>query len=289
MKLFRSITAALVLTAAAFASGQDAAETSAEARSILDRAARFQRGSEPLPMASSLYGRFYVTVNDAKGTFSADIERWFVREPERMLTRSVEAVTGTRSTVGYDDGEAWFRNDKTGEVRVYSDRPDLYDVDLERLDEQLRITSLLIDAVAMDSMISRLSNLRGAGTGSVTDLDGIEHPVEYVAASLPDVLFTNTPDDSAMIQLRFAIGRDGALRRLDVQSALRNRLSLVFGLHGTTKSGLRVPLSIKVLEITEDRANEIADLGVVEDDKGNALLVIDAPIDAKMFAVPATK
>lgn len=283
MKPFRSSLAVLSLLAVAWAQAPAADE---EALRILDRAARFQRGDDPRPAASSFHGLFFVTVHDDDGTFSADIERWYTRDPERMLTRSEESVTGTRSSVGYDEGEAWFRNDKTGEVRVYSDRPDLYDVDLAKLDEQLRITRLLVDAIAMDSLIPRLTNLRVVGEGAVTDLDGVEHPVDYVRATLEDPVFADESAGDDAIALRFAIGRDGALRKLDVDAPPRPRMSLIFGFHGETEDGLRVPLNIKVSEMSPQGPVERVDLGVFEDDEGHAQLELDVDVDPARFEVP---
>lgn len=290
MKRFRSwLVAVSIAACSVWAQAQDAtsvADPAAEAQRILDDAARFQRGAKPMPAASSLYGRFYVQINDSQGKFSAEIERYYTREPERMLTSSVETVTGTRSSTGYDEGEAWFRNDKTGEVRVYSDRPDLYDVDLEKIDEQLRITRLMIDAIVIDALIPRLEDVTYNGEAAVTDLDGIDHPVQRVVATLPESPFSDATGEPIPAQLRLSIGKDGALRRLEVKADGHADMMLGFGFHGTTASGLRVPFNIKVWERGPSGPIERADLGVMEDEEGRALLEVDARFDRALFEAP---
>jgi len=271
------------------------AAASTEALEALARAARFQRGDTPLPRPTTLHGAFHVSVRDRDGNMlEADAERWYTADPERLLTRRKESVTGSRSSEGFDGGTAWFRDDATGRVMIYSESPETYEVDLERLNEQLRLTRLLLDACVLDALIPRLRELRSGARQSLSDPDGDVHAVQHVLARVPDELFPAPtaklldPAVKRELQLDFGIDAEsGALWSLRVTALERPDvppIELRFAFHGATASGLRVPGNIKVFR--GDETVESIRLGVAEDDQGKLRFEVDAPIDPALFAVP---
>jgi hypothetical protein len=275
------------------------AETAtSRARELLDSAARFQRGDLPRARPTTLHGRFYVGVRDEQGSLvRASVERWYTRDPERMLTTRSESVTESTSTVGWNQGVAWFHDQRTGQVVVYSDEPELFDVDLELLREQLRLTRLMLDAAVLDAMIPKLVDLRVAGSGEIVDLDGGSHAVERVTARLPDELFglplggppPAPGDPPPMLELELAVDAEtGTLWSLRVRAPHRPELSaldLRFDFHAASPGGLVVPGNVRVYREGETR--ESVTLGVALDEQDRLLFEVDEPLDLGLFEPPS--
>ncbi|HTE07083.1 MAG TPA: hypothetical protein VK824_12895 [Planctomycetota bacterium] len=284
------------------AAAEEAARAAAAARAhelgeaVLDRAAHFQRGDVRAPEPVSLHGTFHVGVRDKDGSLiQAEVERWYTRSPERMLTHRRESVTGSASSVGWNGSKAWFRSDADGRVIVYTDDPETFGVDLDDLRMQVRLTRLLLTACVLDALRPQLSDVTSAGTGSCKDLDGAVHATDLVTAHAVDDLFpppAGAPPPAPgsplpRLELRFAIDHEsGAVRELLVSAPGRADIAsqrLVFDYHGPTASGLRVPGNIRVYADGED--HESVRLGV---DQPDDLLIFDvnAPIDTALFDPP---
>jgi hypothetical protein len=275
-----------------------ARDTVLQAEQALDLAARFQRGDTPRAAPTSLHGTFQVSLQDEKGNrVSADVERWYRRSPEAILTTRKEAVSQLSTTQCFAGGVAWFRDNGKGKVIVYSDDPAVHDVDLEDMREQLRLTRLLLDTCVIDALRARLTEPRLAGRDRVKDPDGAVHEVLLVDATAPDELFGPAPgapppppgSAQPRIELQFGVGvEDGALWSLRVRAPHRPDLQpmrMVFALHGLTAGGLRVPGLIKVYRGDEPR--EALKLGLAEDAEGRLLFDVDVPVDGALFARPA--
>lgn len=275
-----------------------AEDPAAAAQAALDLARRHQRGAVERAAPSSLHGRFSVTARGEDGSqYRVEVERWYTRAPERMLTRRREAVSGLATTQGWDAGAAWMRDDASGELFDYSADPELFDADLQLLEEQLRITRLLLDAVVLDALVPRLAGVRLAGRERLTDPDGVTHELLLVEATAPDSIFGAAPDappplpgdPEPRLQLRLGLGaEDGTLWSLSVRAPHRPDLAplqLVFAFHGTTRDGLRIPGNIKVFRAGE--AQELVKLYVAEEPDGHLALDVDPPLEAALFARPA--
>jgi|GEM_PF-1902757 len=273
----------------------DSAQKAAQA---LDLAARFQRGATPRAAPASLHGRFHVSARDDKGNLvKAEVERWYRRAPEAMLTTRKELVSGLSTSVVSNGGVVWLRDDGDGSIHVYSDNPAVYEVDLELQREHLRLTRMLLDACVLDALRSRLVSPHVTGHDRVEDPDGGEHQIVLVEAMAPDELFGPAPGapplppGSALppIELRLGIDeQDGALRSLRVRAPHRPDLSpmlLVFAFHGRTESGLNVPANIKLFR--EGEPVEALSLAIEEDEAGHLLFDVDVPVDDALFARPA--
>ena len=273
---------------------QDPAE--AAGRALLRKAARFQSDEPRTAAPRSLYGAFAGTILTPDGTGSVSIDRWYTRSPERLLTKHVESFTGSRQTIGWDGRRAWFRDDDSGEVVVYSDDPELFAVDLERLAEQRRLTRLLLDAIVLDTLIPRLTGVAAGAESEWTDLEGRQHPVRSVRASLPDDLYPapalalppGSPVPERRLDVEMLIDTDtGALWRVMVSAVGRQDvtpLELQFDFHDRTRSGLRVPGNVRVFRAGE--LEELIRLGVEFDQDDHLVLEIDGEIDPATFAVP---
>ena len=284
--------------AAPAAAAQPAAASPALER--LQKAARFQRGDTPRASPTTLHGRFHVGVRDKDGALiQADVERWYTRSPERLLTTRTESVTGSTSTVGWDGRVAWFRDHGTGDVVIYSDAPDTYAVDLDLLQEQVRVTRLLLEASVLDALIPRLVQPTLGEPTQWTDLDGVEHAAATVEAGLPDELFGPPPgapppvarEAPPQLRLRFVIDEQtGALWSLRVAVPHRPDvapLTLRFDLHGLTKGGLRVPGHVRVFRADSTREDLRLGVELVEVEGQERLLFdVDEPLDPKLFEPP---
>jgi hypothetical protein len=230
----------------------------------------------------------------------AFVERWFTARPERMLTTRTEDVTRSTSSVGYDGRTAWFRDHASGDTVVYTDDPGTFDEDLAQLHEQLRLTRLLLDAIVLDALLPRLVEPRVVGTGTIEDLDGVEHELELVAARLEDVVFGLPPgaappapdEPPPMLDLRLGVDMEtGALRSLQVAVPHRPdvaALGLRFDLFGRGADDLIVPGNIRVYRAGETRERMTLGVDIAEDEAGNERLVLDVDpeLDAALFAVP---
>lgn len=264
---------------------------------ILERAARFQRGDAPRPTPRTFHGRFHARVETPDGDFVAKVERWFSRNPLRLRTTRSDDITGLTTTVGFDGTRSWFRDEGTGEVKIYSDRPDVYGPDLEFVEEQLRLTRLVLETIALDPMISRLREMRYVGAGTWTDLDKGKHLSDRVAARMPDDIGIMPADTSApppmpgdpppMLDVDFIVDREtGALWSVQIaNSQLAFRLN--FDYYGPTPSGIKVPGNIQVYVNGETIPK--ARLGVEMYDDTSDLLAIelDVQLEPSLFEVPA--
>ena len=276
------------------------------AEKILERAAVYQRGDVPRPDPTGLYGRFFVKITTDQGRTTANSERWFMRSPQRMVA-VIEPSLGDESiTEGWDDGVAWFQ-DSSGRVVLYSEAPENYQADLERLEELVRLHELFLDAAVLDAFIPRLQDASYAGEAIHRDIDGVPHPVEFVQAFVDDTLWVEPqpaplfllpgeepPEDDAPVprlELRFAIDAEtGALWGMRVLAGDRPEvpdLDLRFDLHGETADGLRVPGNIVVRQSRGGGpSSELAKLGIEVDDEGHLAFAVDVDLPAERFAPP---
>lgn len=293
--------ASMPAAAPAQATATPATPATESALDVLQRAARAQRGDTARALPATLHGRFHVGVRDKDGALiQADVERWYTRAPERLLTTRTESVTGSSSSVGWDGQAAWFRDLHSGQVVIYTEAPETYAVDLELMQEQVRLTRLLLDAAVLDALIPRLVDPALGGTTSYRDIDDGEHAATIVTARLPDELFGPAPgappplpgEGPPLLELSFVIDQaTGALWSLRVAAPHRPdlaALTLRFDLHGMTRGGLQVPGNVRVFRGEGTRPE--ATLGVeLLDVNGEERLAfdIDEPLDAAMFAPPA--
>ena len=272
-------------------------DDAAAGAAALDAAAKFQRGETARTAPTTLHGQFQLSYEDDKGNLvQAQVERWYTREPERMLTKSREEVTGLVSTTAWDGRTVWMRDDKKGTVFDFSSDPEKNMAEFERDRSQRRMTRLLLDALVLDALRPRLADVRRVGPGTYTDLSKEAHEIQFVKATTADELYepdplSPPPDPSApapRLVLTFGIDvKDGTLWSLQVSATGRPDYALRFDWHGTTKDGLRVPGNIRVYEAgaTEPQLK----LGVTPDEAGHLVLELDAPVDPAMFALPEKK
>lgn len=301
------ITCLLTFCALLFTAPQvdDAADTARAApltdpaEAVLDHAARFQRGDTPLAARPQrFHGRFFVKIYKPEGgTVTVDVERSWMRDPERVLTRRRDGVLESDTSVGFDGEVAWFQDHSTGEVIRYTDDPVAFEADLALLRHDLRFTALLIEASLIDSLRPRLRDLRVVGAARMTDADGEQHTVTELAAVMDDEIFG--PDPSApppspgasapRLTVRlFVDDETGAVRRvrlatLDRAEVLAMELRIL--LHHTSTQGLQMPA---MLELYENGARSL-ELGVVPDESGALLFEIDPDFDASRFFEPGSE
>jgi hypothetical protein len=281
---------------AAAAAAEDAA-----AHAALERAVRFQRGDTPRAAPRSLHGRFYVGLRDQDGAMiKASVERWYTVQPERMLTTRTEQVTGSTSTVGYDGKQAWFRDQKSGDMVVYTDDPGTFDEDLAQLGEQLRLTRLLLEACVLDSLLPRLVEPRVTGKRTLEDLEGTTHEIEVVTARVPDQVFGPAPgapppapgEAPPMLELELGIdARTGAPWLLGIAIPHRPDLApmlLRFDFFGRSRDGLRVPGNIRVFQAGAARERMTLGVAMQEGESGAEQLAldVDADLEPALFTIP---
>src|SRR5262249_32765170 len=140
------------------------------------------------------HGRFHLTYRDDRGNLvQAEIERWYTREPERLLTRSREDVTGLTTTEASDGKTVWLRDDKKGTVLDFSTDPEAHQADFDKDRDQRGLTRLLRDALVLDALRPRLADVRLVGRDVHTDLSGADHELRLVQASAPDELYEPDP------------------------------------------------------------------------------------------------
>lgn len=298
----RALALALTVLAAlpgASAPAVDDEPTTSESMglALLEKAARHQSETAWPRAPRTLHGSFYGTIQTQKGSGNVTVERWYTRSPERIVTRHTESVTGSRHTIGHDGRTAWFRNDATGEVVHYSDDPERFSVDLELLEEQRRLTRLLMDAVVLDALIPRLREVRLSRAGKHVDIERRPRTVRYVTALTLDDLYPPaadapppSPDDPPpTLRLNFGIDEaSGTLWSLQVRPLGRDDvagLELHFDYHERTAQGLLVPGNVRVFAIGAD--TEAIRLGVSFDDDDELAFDLDVEVDPKVFSPPA--
>lgn len=287
------------------------ADDEQSAQQLLDLAAHFQRGDVPRQAPHSFHGRFYATVRNPESGDSgnATLERWYLRDPERMLTHRTDKVVDTDSTQGFDGTRVWARDEKSGDVVVLSERPDVFEADLDLVAYQLRLTRLLVDMAMIDALVPELQNPRRlSGTVRVRDaLEGRTHEAAKVTAYVVDELFGPDPDGPPLmpgdpdprLKLTFDIDvATGALWGLHLVTVDRARpieIEITIGGYRPNRQGLMVPANLRVYENGRSGEEYSLQLGVnpleVEGPDGPQEIVefdIDVPIDPKLFEVPAS-
>ncbi len=275
----------------------DASKGQRDALALLEKAARYQSRERWERPPRSLHGSFFGTIRTPDATGSVAVERWYTRDPERIVTRHTESVTGSRHTIGHDGETAWFRNDATGEVVIYSDDTERFGVDIDLLEEQRRLTRMLMDSVVLDALLPRLERIRLGRRGVHLDIEGNGHAVRYVSAEAIDDLYPPaadapppTPDDPPpMLLLVLALDDEtGKLWSLSVQPRGRGAvapLELHFDYHERTPSGLLVPANVRVF--AGNNTAEAIRLGVSFDDDDQLDFDLDVTVDPAVFSPPA--
>ncbi|MGQ0551942.1 MAG: hypothetical protein ACT4PU_01825 [Planctomycetota bacterium] len=254
------------------------------ATELLERAARQQRPTKSALAPSTLHARFVVGLRGEDGSLvRTKVERWYTRQPERLLTRIQEEVTGALVSKGWDGKVAWYRHEGTGAVVRYSDDPATYDTDLQDHEEQLRLSRLLLESCVLDALIPRLTEVQLAGEAEHVDADGISHRVARItarapadwqpqrqatsesAAAHPPPLAADAASEPAspeftpaaptepatptglLITLLIDV-KTGTLWGLDVPAPDNETWRLRFDFHALSTSGLRVPGNIKLYQ-----------------------------------------
>ncbi len=285
----------------------------ADVAAVLERAARFQRGETPLGPPTGLHGRFSVHVVDRRDNSQIDarVERTYTRDPERMVTTRQDNLVDSDSTVGFDGDRTWFRDNATGQVIVYSDDPLTFEVDLEQLEEQLRLMPVLLDAFVLDALVPRLRGARLEGGPVALPLPphGDEtRTVQWVVGRMDDELFPPEPGPPPMpgetrapdeVQVGLAVATDvdadedgarlnGALLAFRVRTLGRSdarEILLRFDHLYPTQTGLVVPAFTQVHE-DGDSLPSIT-LSIIPDTEvGGLFLDLDPEVDPSIFAVP---
>lgn len=277
-----------------------AADATEAARAVLERALRFQRGDKALAIPRGFRGRFYADVRQADGTagINLDVEQSYCREPERLLTHRKDVVVGSDTSEGWDGTKAWFQDNASGRVVVYSDDPATFQVDLERVQSQLRLMPVFLDALVLDALVPRLREplLAGAHQLEVPRRGPVE--VQRVRARVDDRLFG--PDlegppplpgaPPPELDLELDIDAEGALWAIRVTTVGRRTprsIELRFKYHVVTTSGLKVPANVRVFE--DGASDESLSLGLAEvagTDGPTLAFELDPEFEPGLFAVP---
>lgn len=272
-----------------------------QARQILTSAAVAQRGPTAIPRPTSLHGRFSVTARkqDGNGTFSVEVERFYLRAPERMLTRRTESLAGSDSSVGFDGKVFWMQDNRSGQVAIYSDDPETFHTDLALEREQLQLTRLILDVVSIDGLLQQLIEPRVLGRQTINvpsrRRNGEDREVDVIGARLPDVIFApdlsappplpGTPPALLEIQL-FIDVESHFVQRIELSTIdreVREMWQLVLLRHAPNGDGLIVPSTIRILD---GRGDPVATLGLIGDAAGLPVFELGVPLDAALFAVP---
>lgn len=271
---------------------------------LMEKAARFQRGDTIRGRPSGLHGLFQVHVKNVSdgSAIDASVERIYLRDPVRMVTTRQDNLVNSDSTVGFDGERTWFRDNATGTVRVYSDDPLTFEVDLEQMREQLRLMPMMLDAFVLDALLPRLQGLR---------LDGgvVEMPVgsrgretvnvQWVVGRMEDELFDPEPGSPPRpgsvrppppeLQIGLAIEPDtGKLWTFRVRTLGRSEpreLELRFYFHRDAGSGLTVPAFTAVHQDGEEEPFITLGMIPAPDDDG-LVFELDPVVEADIFAVP---
>lgn len=268
---------------------------------ILAQAATAQRGEVALPLPGTLHGLFSVTLRkqDGSGTFEVEIERHYMRSPERMLTRRTDSVTHSDSSVGFDGDVFWMQDNRTGERLIYSDDPETFGTDLALEQQQLMLTRLILEVVSVDGLLEQLIAPRFLGRQTINvpsrRRHGDDREVDVVGAQLVDVIFE--PDLSApppppgspppLLDIRLFIDVDSHyVHRVELSTrgrAQRQMWQLVLSRHAANSENLIVPSTIRVLDTNGD---EFATLGIIPDAEGLPVFALGQPMATELFALP---
>ena len=277
------------------------AQEAVTAESVLERALAYQRGDSPVTPPGTFRGRFYVTARNPQdgSSINLSVERLYARAPERLWTHSVDSVVGSDSTVVYDRGDAWFRDNATGKVVVYSEDPATFQTDLEQLDGELRLMPVFLDAVVLDALVPRLQEPVFAGEHTLEVPRQGEVSIHRVRARVVDDLFgpdfdapppmPGDPPPSLELELDVDVGTGQlwAVRLRTLSRVKERRLELRFKLHIETEDGLKVPGNVKVYEDGSDVETLNFGLEFVDTPEGSRVeFELDPELDPARFAVP---
>lgn len=283
--------------------GLDELSNEERAQEILTAAAVAQRGETALPRPSSLHGLFSVTGRkpDGSGSFSVEVERFYERSPERMLTRRTETLAHSDSSVGFDGQVFWMRDNRDGQVTLYSDDPETFHTDLALEREQLELTRLILDVISVDGLMEQLSEARFVARETLNIPSrrslGDDREVDVVRGKLPDVIFG--PDRAAppprpgdpppLVDIEMSIDAETHfVHRVELSTIGREQRQvwqMVLSRHALNADDLIVPLTIRLLD---ERDDLVATLGLISDDQGLPVFELGKPLDPQMFEVPAT-
>lgn len=270
----------------------------ADVAPILDRAIAFQRGSAAAIPTGAFHGRFSVAVRKPDGGFlEAEVERHYVREPERMLTRRIDGLAHSDTSVGFDGSAVWFRDNVQGDLRIYSDDPETFETDLLAESRQLRLMRLVHDALALDVLLGRLESPRLLGRLPIqppgASYRGQDTQADVLLARLPDEVFPPDPDlppplpdePEPRLEVRLSIdARSGALLKVDLrplETSVERSLEFWFMNHGANSQGLQGP---RTLVVFEDGLESLR-LGLA-DEQGLASFTLGGRMDDGMFRAP---
>ncbi len=307
--MFLTIFTLTTLLAPAMQVGEEAIATAgaekessageAKAMEILEARCEFQRGHAPVDQLSGLHGKFFATIYGEEGTVAAETEYWYGASPDRLLMSTFISAAGTRTTTGFYQGESWFRDDLTGKVIIWSDKPEIYDVDIANLREQLRLTRLIMTGICADELQRKIAHPQVLRESVVMDPDEEEHTVTWIKGEAPGTLFpaisTGPPpapgEEPPTIDVYVAIDtRTGAGRELvavNTESAEKSAYRLEFAFHDTTTSGLTLPGMIKITTAS-GQGSEMAlmKLGVQDDIDDQLIFGFSPDLPDTAYAAP---
>jgi len=281
--------------------GLDELSNEERAQEILTAAAVAQRGETALPRPSSLHGLFSVTARkpDGSGTFSVEVERFYARSPERMLTRRTETLARSDSSVGFDGQAFWMRDNRDGQVTIYSDDPETFHTDLAFEREQLELTRLILDVISVDGLMEQLSEARFVTRETLNVPSrrrlGDDREVDVIRGQLPDVIFgpdLDAPpprpgDAPPLLDIRMSIDAESHyVHRVELSTigrAQRQVWQMVLSRHARNADDLIVPQTIRLLD---ERDDLVATLGLISDEMGLPVFELGEPLDLQMFDVP---
>ncbi|RKY21390.1 MAG: hypothetical protein DRQ55_04445 [Planctomycetota bacterium] len=270
---------------------------------LVNRATRFQQGSAAEIPSGSVHGRFHLKWRkpDGTGFLTFNIERTYVREPERMLTRRVDFAGQTDMSEAFDGQRSWVRNNKSGQSYVLDADPLTFETDLDAMRQQLRIMRMIHDALSVRGLITGLSLPRVEGLAKLRppyrnaiEGDDREPDAYVVVGTREDDLFE--PDLSAPpplpgdpaprmhLRLSFSVA-SGALLSMELTTMGRARpraMQLWFANYGANAQGLVVPQGLKVLE----DGVEVVSLGLATHADGTAGLTLGADYPDELFSLP---
>ncbi|MFT7462242.1 MAG: hypothetical protein ACI9EF_000580 [Pseudohongiellaceae bacterium] len=274
------------------------------AEQILTSAAVAQRGETPVPRPASLHGIFSVTAvkQDGSGTFSVEVERFYERSPERMLTRRTENLAKSDSSVGFDGDVFWMQDNRTDEVIIYSADPETFHTDLALEEEQLELTRLILDMISIDGLTEQLiePTYLGQETLNVPSRrrKGDDRLVNVLTAQIPDIVFApdaNQPpplpgepaaDDDLLAIKLFIDTESHYVHRVElftIDRAEPQMWQMVLSRHSANAQNLVVPGTILILD---GRGETVATLGLIPDELGLPIFELGQPIDPQIFTVP---
>jgi hypothetical protein len=270
---------------------------------VIARAERFQRGSADAVPTGSVHGRFWLSWRkpNGDGFFQFSVDRTYVREPERMLSRRTDSLDQTDVSEGFDGAQSWMKDNASGDAWVFDEDPETFETDLETMRQQLRIMRMVHDALTVEGIVDRLEHPRVEGQDTlrppIRRIEGEDsRPLaDVIVGTIPDELFEpdlnapppmpGTPEPRVHVRLAVSV-KTGALLMAELRTLDRvvpRAMQLWFMNHGSNAQGLRVPQTLKAYE----DGVEVVSLGVEADEDGIAGITLGDAFDEGLFAVPA--